>query len=222
MELLEGKSYTLNIDAKEFAEKTWRNALAELIKNNRYITIDRIAIGDTEDIAYVLQDDFEYEIPSHIWKYFKPYDLPEEEPKIATKEEIAAPDLNFVSSDPKMWMTVKPVQQDINDLRFDYPFVKRITSISVLPAPTDSQALEFALQHVFGDNKLYAIDKEAAIDEQKKEIINLLSLHQQLEAVELIERMLSDTKKDIISKITPARRKAIDENRDLRYSRIAS
>lgn len=121
MELLEGKSYTLNIDAKEFAEKTWRNALAELIKNNGYITIDRIAIGDTEDIAYVLQDDFEYEIPSHIWKYFKPYDLPEEEPKIATKEEIAAPDLNFVSSDPKMWMTVKPVQQDINDLRFDYP-----------------------------------------------------------------------------------------------------
>lgn len=47
MELLEGKSYTLNIDAKEFAEKTWRNALAELIKNNGYITIDRIAIGDT-------------------------------------------------------------------------------------------------------------------------------------------------------------------------------
>lgn len=244
MELFAGKTYGLTVSPEVFAEKTWKTSLAAIIRKQGYVLIDRTSIGEFEDKAFVLDGEFEYEIPASEWKWFQevnPEDgefTPEEPEKvnrgegveaenvvrIATPEEVSA---GVTGSDlclmdiPKF--TYRPVQENpMRDLRIDPSFGANLETLSIAPMPVrkSDAMLRFALQHVFSGGSIYQINMESELNMQEDQIANLFDLHTQLTAVENLEKLLGKEKKRIQQDLKPYGKK--NESRNLRHSRKSS
>lgn len=244
MELFAGKTYGLTVSPEVFAEKTWKTSLAAIIRKQGYVLIDRTSIGEFEDKAFVLDGEFEYEIPASEWKWFQevnPEDgefTPEEPEKvnrgegveaengmrIATPEEVSA---GVAGSDlclmdiPKF--TYRPVQENpMRDLRIDPSFGANLETLSIAPMPVrkSDAMLRFALQHVFSGGSIYQINMESELNMQEDQIANLFELHTQLTAVENLEKLLGKEKKRIQQDLKPYGKK--NESRNLRHSRKSS
>lgn len=244
MELFAGKTYGLTVSPEVFAEKTWKTSLAAIIRKQGYVLIDRTSIGEFEDKAFVLDGEFEYEIPASEWKWFQevnPEDgefTPEEPEKvnrgegveaenvvrIATPEEVSA---GVTGSDlclmdiPKF--TYRPVQENpMRDLRIDPSFGANLETLSIAPMPVrkSDAMLRFALQHVFSGGSIYQINMESELNMQEDQIANLFELHTQLTAVENLEKLLGKEKKRIQQDLKPYGKK--NESRNLRHSRKSS
>ncbi|UIW12295.1 MAG: hypothetical protein [Enterobacter phage ENC20] len=244
MELLAGKTYGLTVSPEIFAEKTWKTSLAAIIRKQGYVLIDRTSIGEFEDKAFVLDGEFEYEIPASEWKWFKEVTPEEgeftpEEPeevnrgngveaenvmRIATPEEVSA---GVTGSDLRLMdipqFTYRPVQENpLRDLRIDPSFGANLETLSIAPMPVrkSDAMLRFALQHVFSGGSIYQINMESELKMQEDQIANLFDLHTQLTAVENLEKLLGKEKKRIQQDLKPYGKK--NESRNLRHSRKSS
>lgn len=234
MELLAGKTYGLTVSPEVFAEKTWKTGIAAIIRNKGYILIDRTSIGEFEDKAFVLDGEFEYEIPQSEWKWFKevsPEDgeFVEKEPEVKsdTKEmngsiaqditKLDIPNYTFKADDVST-LEIKPYTPYKN-LDIQTSFGKSLEEIRVVPDPCDKSGeyLRFALQHLFNGGSIYYIDMEKSIDIQEEKIAELFNLHNRLEAVENIEKLLGKEKARILEDLKPYGKK--NESRNLRNSR---
>lgn len=235
MELFAGKTYALTVPPEVFAEKTWKTALAALIKEKGSIKIDRTSIGEFEDRAFVLDGEYEYEIPSSHWKYF--VEVPEDEldevepaPVVESdKKEMngfVAQDLKtldiptFTFEDSTGFKTVPIASHNpIKNLDIQTTFGKELEEIRVVPDPCTKSGvyLRFALQHLFNGGSIYQIDMESSLKTQEEEIEKLFNLHTRLEAVNHIETLLGKEKARIVQELAPYGKK--DESRNLRNSR---
>ncbi|QJI10759.1 hypothetical protein GuL6_264 [Buttiauxella phage vB_ButM_GuL6] len=234
MELLAGKTYGLTVSPEVFAEKTWKTGIAAIIRNKGYILIDRTSIGEFEDKAFVLDGEFEYEIPQSEWKWFKEVspeagEFVEKEPEVEsdTKEmngsiaqditKLNIPNYTF-KADGVGTFEIKPYTPYKN-LDIQIAFGKSLEEIRVVPDPCDKSGeyLRFALQHLFNGGSIYYIDMEKSIDLQEEKIAELFNLHNRLEAVENIEKLLGKEKARILEDLKPYGKK--NESRNLRNSR---
>ncbi|UJB55390.1 hypothetical protein [Enterobacter phage vB_EcRAM-01] len=244
MELFAGKTYGLTVSPEVFAEKTWKTSLAAIIRKQGYVLIDRTSIGEFEDKAFVLDGEYEYEIPASEWKWFKevtPEDgefTPEEAEevnrgegietengmRIATPEEVSA---GAADSDPRLMdipqFMYRSVQQNpMRDLKIDPSFGANLETLSIAPMSVrkSDMMLRFALQHLFSGGSIYQINMESDLKMQEDQIANLFDLHTQLTAVENIEKLLGKEKKRILQDLKPYGKK--NESRNLRDSRKSS
>lgn len=237
MELFAGKTYALTVPPEVFAEKTWKTALAALIKEKGSIKIDRTSIGEFEDRAFVLDGEYEYEIPSSHWKYFvevQEDETIEEEPvPVVGENEISG---GFVAQDVKKLdiptftfenstgVKTMPIASynPIKNLDIQTTFGKELEEIRIVPDPCNKSGvhLRFALQHLFNGGSIYQIDMESSLKTQEEEIEKLFNLHTRLEAVNHIETLLGKEKARIVQDLAPYGKK--DESRNLRNSRKRS
>lgn len=238
MELLAGKTYTLTVPPAVFAEKTWKTALAALIEEKGSIKIDRTSIGEFEDRAFVIDGEYEYEIPSSHWKYFKEVSedetVEEVEPDpVVGEHEISGgfvaqniekldiPTFTFQDSDGVKTMPLAPYSP-IKNLDIQTSFGKELEEIRIVPDPCNKSGLHlrFALQHLFNGGSIYQIDMESSLKTQEEEIEKLFNLHTRLEAVNHIEKLIGKEKARIVQELAPYGKK--DESRNLRNSRKRS
>lgn len=237
MELFAGKTYALTVPPEVFAEKTWKTALAALIKEKGSIKIDRTSIGEFEDRAFVLDGEYEYEIPSSHWKYFvevsEDETIEEEPAPVVGENEISGgfvaqdvkkldiPTFTFENSTGFKTMPIAPYTP-IKNLDIQATFGKELEEIRIVPDPCNKSGvhLRFALQHLFNGGSIYQIDMESSLKTQEEEIEKLFNLHTRLEAVNHIETLLGKEKARIVQDLAPYGKK--DESRNLRNSRKRS
>lgn len=238
MELLAGKTYTLTVPPAVFAEKTWKTALAALIEEKGSIKIDRTSIGEFEDCAFVIDGEYEYEIPSSHWKYFKEVSedetIEEVEPDpVVGEHEISGgfvaqniekldiPTFTFQDSDGVKTMPLAPYSP-IKNLDIQTSFGKELEEIRIVPDPCNKSGLHlrFALQHLFNGGSIYQIDMESSLKTQEEEIEKLFNLHTRLDAVNHIEKLIGKEKARIVQELAPYGKN--DESRNLRNSRKRS
>ncbi|ANS05993.1 hypothetical protein BI032_gp093 [Citrobacter phage vB_CfrM_CfP1] len=244
MELFAGKTYTLTVPPAVFAEKTWKTALAALIEEKGSIKIDRTSIGEFEDRAFVIDGEYEYEIPSSHWKYFKEVsedetveeveplpevqsDTREMDGRIARGiiaqniEKLDIPTFTFQDSDGVKTMPLAPYSP-IKNLDIQTSFGKELEEIRIVPDPCNKSGLHlrFALQHLFNGGSIYQIDMESSLKTQEEEIEKLFNLHTRLDAVNHIEKLIGKEKARIVQELAPYGKN--DESRNLRNSRKRS
>lgn len=237
MELFAGKTYALTVPPEVFAEKTWKTALAALIKEKGSIKIDRTSIGEFEDRAFVLDGEFEYEIPSSHWKYFKEVsedETNEEEPvPVVGENEISGGcvaqdlktlDIPTLTFEDSTGFKTAPIASynPIKNLTIQTTFGKEMEDIRIVPDPCNKSGahLRFALQHLFNGGSIYQIDMESSLKTQEEEIEKLFNLHTRLEAINHIETLLGKEKARIVQELAPYGKK--DESRNLRNPRKRS
>lgn len=239
MELLAGKTYTLAVPPVVFAEKTWKTALAALIEEKGSIKIDRTSIGEFEDRAFVIDGEYEYEIPSSHWKYFKEVSedetieevepLPEvqsdtQEMKGLVAQDIEKLDIPTLTFENSSDFKTAPIASynPIKNLTIQTTFGKELEDIRIVPDPCNKSGahLRFALQHLFNGGSIYQIDMESSLKTQEEEIEKLFNLHTRLEAINHIETLLGKEKARIVQELAPYGKK--DESRNLRNSRKRS
>lgn len=239
MELFAGKTYGLTVSPEVFAEKTWKTALAALIEEKGSIKIDRTSIGEFEDRAFVIDGEYEYEIPSSHWKYFKEVSedetieevepLPEVQSDTQEMKGLVAQDIEkldipaftFQYSDGVKTMPLAPYNQ-IKKLDIQSSFGKELDEIRIVPYPCNKSGLHlrFALQYLFNGDSIYQIDMESSLKTQEEEIEKLFNLHTRLETVNHIEKLIGKEKARIVQELAPYGKK--DESRNLRNSRKRS
>lgn len=237
MELFAGKTYALTVPPEVFAEKTWKTALAALIKEKGSIKIDRTSIGEFEDRAFVFDGEYEYEIPSSHWKYFVEVsedETIEEEPvPVVGENEISSgcvaqdlktldiPTLTFENSSDFKTAPIASYNQ-IKKLDIQSSFGKELDEIRIVPFPCNKSGLHlrFALQYLFNGGSIYQIDMESSLKTQEEEIEKLFNLHTRLETVNHIEKLIGKEKARIVQDLAPYGKK--DESRNLRNPRKRS
>lgn len=233
MELKAGHSYDLVVSPEVFVEKTWKNGIASLIMKNGHITIDRTVIGATEDLAYVIDSGFEYEIPNHLWKWFKDANtavsdatveaLEKSEPVIPDElenvtlvtEPQTGPKTDFVVDLKKMdipiYAPTTVIPKNIQ-IQTDYAVNMEALTVVVPPIRKSGVELQFALKYLFNGGAIYQIDMEAPLSDQTKDIMKLMGLNERLEAVNHLENLLLKEKANIMEALDPYRNRT-DERR---------
>lgn len=236
MELKAGHSYDLVVSPEVFVEKTWKNGIASLILQYGHIVIDRTSIGSIEDIAYVIDGGYEYDIPQHLWKWFKEVDMeadadavetleksdpvvPDEPETIRTVEAVTGPKINsgVVTMDlknlniPKYVAPTTVIPNNIQ-IQVDYAMNMESLTVAVPPIRKSGVELQFALKYLFNGGAIYQIDMEAPLSKQTEDIMKLMGLNERLEAVNHLENLLLKEKANIMEALDPYRNRT-DERR---------